>query len=314
MSCFDLVQHLDGAPTKRHDKSRSSIGNLWSEVIDSGKPMADTTSGRCLQEFGIDPLMFGALFKTIGMMGRPYFLIMLLLPLLITAAAFGVFFVIIGYLLSATAFVSIGWLDVMLDWTAGLGTLVLAWFLFPALLPLVASVFLEQVAGRIEQREYGLEEPPSLPVSQEVVAGAKFAGFSLFLNLIMLPLYLVPVLMPVIYYALNSYLLGREFFESVAGRHMGRKAANALRREHRLLVLFSGLIITLCANLPLATLIAPMIGIAVAVHLVQSLVSAKDKSSPLTVSPSSPDREEAHHGTAVTQTHRNEFETDNGRR
>jgi uncharacterized protein involved in cysteine biosynthesis len=215
--------------------------------------------------------MLAALLKTLRTIGRPYFLTMLLLPILVTAAAFGVFFATIGYLLSATAFVSTGWLDMILDWTAGLGTLILAWFLFPALLPLVASIFLEQIAGRIELREYGIEAPPSLPVSQEVVAGAKFAGLSLFLNLIVLPLYLIAPLIPVIYYGLNSYLLGREFFESVAGRHMGRKAANTLRREHQLLVLFSGLMIALCATLPLATLIAPFIGIAVTVHLVQAL-------------------------------------------
>lgn len=220
--------------------------------------------------------MFAALLKTFRTIGRPYFLVMLLLPLLVTAAAFGAFFMTIGYLLSATAFVSTGWLDTILDWTAGLGSLVLAWFLFPALLPLVASIFMEQIAGRIELREYGIEDPSSLPVSQEVVAGAKFAGLSLFLNLIILPLYLIPVLIPVVYYGLNSYLLGREFFESVAGRHMGRKAANALRREHRLLVLFSGLMIALCATFPLATLIAPFIGVAVTVHLVQALTSTEE--------------------------------------
>lgn len=215
--------------------------------------------------------MLAALLKTFRTMGRSYFLTMLLLPLLVTAAVFGVFFVAIGYLLSATAFVSTGWLDVILDWTAGLGTVVLAWILFPTLLPLVASIFLEQIAGRIERQEYGLEDPPSLPVSQEMVAGAKFAGISLSLNLASLPLYFIPPLIPVVYYGLNSYLLGREFFESVAGRHIGRKAANALRREHRLLVLFSGLMIALCATIPLATLIAPFVGVAVAVHLVQAL-------------------------------------------
>lgn len=235
--------------------------------------------------------MFTALLKTFRTLSRPYFLTMLLLPLLVTAAAFGVLFVTIGYLLNATAFVSAGWLDMILDWTAGLGTLILAWFLFPALLPLVASFFLEQIAGRIELREYGIEDKPPLPVSQEVVAGAKFAGFSLLLNLIILPLYLIPVLIPVIYYGLNSYLLGREFFESVAGRHIGRKAANTLRREHRLLVLFSGLMIAFCATLPLAILIAPFIGVAITVHLVQALTRTEEQPAPSTVSLSSPARE-----------------------
>ncbi len=223
--------------------------------------------------------MFAVLLKTFKTISRSYFLTMLLLTLLVTAAVFGAFFLIVGYLLNATAFVSTGWLDTVFDWTAGLGALFLAWFLFPALLPMVASIFLEQIAGRIEQREYGLEDPPSLPVSQEVIAGVKFAGFSLLLNLVSLPFYLIPPLIPVIYYGLNSYLLGREFFESVAGRSMGRKAAKDLRRQHRLAVLFSGLMIALCATIPFATLIAPFIGVAVMVHLVQTLKNTMEYSS-----------------------------------
>lgn len=222
--------------------------------------------------------MLSALLKTFRTIGQPYFLSMLLLSLVATAVAFGALFVTVGYVLSATAFVATGWLDVILDWTAGLGTGILAWFLFPVLLPLVASLFLEQAAGRIERREYGLDAPPALPFWPEVLEGLKFAGRALSLNLMALPLYLVPVLFPFIYYALNSYLLGREFFETVAGRHTGRHTAKALRREQRLQVLLSGLIIALCATLPFVALFAPFIGVAVAVHLFQAMIKKTKKS------------------------------------
>ena len=221
--------------------------------------------------------MLAALFKTFRTIGRPYFWNMLVLSLLVTAVAFGVLFLTVGYILSNTAFVSTGWLDTILDWTAGLGTGVLAWFLFPVLLPLVASLFLEQIAGRIERREYDLEPLPSLPFWPEVLAGLKFTGVSLLLNLIALPLYLVPVLFPFVYYTLNSYLLGREFFETVAGRHVGRREASILRREHRLQVQLTGLIIAVCATLPLVALFAPFIGVAVSVHLFQAITRARAK-------------------------------------
>ncbi len=242
--------------------------------------MGDISRKFCsLKSSELTKSMFAALFKTFGTIGQPYFLTMLLLPIVVTAIAFGVFFLAVGYALTATALVSTGWLDTVIDWVAGLGTLVLAWFLFPALLPLVASIFQEQMAGRIETQEYGLQEPSALPVSQEVVAGAKFAGYSLFLNVIILPLYLIPPLIPVIYYGLNSYLLGREFFESVAGRRIGRQQAMALRRANRLPVLCAGLMTALSATLPLATLIAPFIGIVVTVHLVQALMPEQDDGS-----------------------------------
>ncbi|MGI9450921.1 MAG: EI24 domain-containing protein [Geminicoccaceae bacterium] len=215
--------------------------------------------------------MFAALLKALRTLAQPYFLNMLLLSLAVTVVAFGILFLIVGYLLSATDFVSIGWLEVILDWTAGLGTGVVAWFLFPALLPLVASLFLEQIAGRIERREYGIANPPSLAFWPEVLAGLKFAGLSLILNLIVLPLYLIPVLFPFVYYSLNSYLLGREFFETVAGRHIGRKAADALRRQHRTPVLLTGVIIALCATLPVAGLFAPFASVGMMVHLYQAM-------------------------------------------
>ncbi len=215
--------------------------------------------------------MLAALRKTFRTLSQAYFLNMLLLSLVATAAAFGALFVTVGYLLSATEFVATGWLEVILDWTAGLGTGLLAWFLFPALVPLVASLFLEQVSGRIEQREYGLPPPPPRPFLPEVLAGLRFAGLALLLNLIALPLYLIPVLFPFVYYAMNSYLLGREFFETVAGRHVGRTAANALRRQRPLPVQLAGLIIALCATLPIAGLFAPFIGVAMMVHLYQAM-------------------------------------------
>ena len=81
--------------------------------------------------------MLAALLKTFRTLVRPYFLGMLLLSLSATALAFGILFLIIMYVLSATAFVSTGWLDLVLDWTAGFGAGVLAWFLFPVLLPLL---------------------------------------------------------------------------------------------------------------------------------------------------------------------------------
>jgi CysZ protein len=217
--------------------------------------------------------MVAVLLKTLRTIGKPYFWTMLLLSLVVTAVTFGLLFVAVGYLLGATAFVSIGWLDTILDWTTGLGTGILAWFLFPALLPLVASLFLEQIAGRIERREYDLAPPPSLPFLPEAIGGLKFAGLSLSLNLLALPFYLIPVLFPFIYYGLNSYLLGRDFFETVAGRHMGRKAAHRLRREHRLSVLLSGLIMAVAATLPFVALFAPFFGVALSVHLVRSVMT-----------------------------------------
>ncbi len=199
---------------------------------------------------------------------------MLLLSLGATALGYAIFFFGLKFVLENTVFVSIGWLEFVLDWLAGIGTGILAWFLFPAILPLIASLFLEQIASRIEKREYGIENVPSLPFWGEVMSGLSFAAIALGLNLIVLPFYLFPLLFPFIYYPLNAFLLGREFFETCAARHVGRREAREIRKSFRFSVLLAGGMLVALANIPGVNLFAPFIGVAIMVHLYQRMRSA----------------------------------------
>lgn len=212
-----------------------------------------------------------ALAKTLRTLSSAYFLKMLLLSLAATGVGYAIFFYGIVWILSETAFVSIGWLDWVLDWFAGIGTGVLVWFLFPAILPLIAAMFLEQIADRIEMREYHITNPPSLPFWGEVASGLSFAAFSLFVNLLLLPFYLFPLLFPFLYYPVNAYLLGREFFETCSARHVGRKEARELRKSYRLSVLLAGGLLVATVNTPVLNLFAPFIGVALMVHLYQKI-------------------------------------------
>ncbi len=214
-------------------------------------------------------MLIAALTRTIGSVFKGYFIRMLLLSLAATAVGYVIFFYGITTLLSETAFVTIGWLDWVLDWVAGIGIGILAWFLFPAILPLIAYIFLEQIAGRIEKHEYGIAKPPTLPFFEGVWQGLSFAALSIFINLILLPFYLFPLLFPILYYPVNAYLLGREIFETCAARHVGRREAKALRQEIRTSAMLAGGLIVIITNTPLANLFAPFLGVAIMVHLYQ---------------------------------------------
>ncbi len=211
-----------------------------------------------------------AFLKTLRTAFKAYFIRMLLLSLGITAIGYAVFFYGVTWILGATSFISIGWLEWILDWLAGIGTGIIAWFLFPAILPLIASMFMEVIAGQIEKQEYDMAKPPSLPFWPEVWNGLAFAGWSLLLNVLVLPFYLFAPLIPFIYYSLNAYLLGREFFEIVAGRHIGRREAKLMRQtSYRFHVFMAGLVIAVSVNIPIINLFAPFIGVAIMVHLYQ---------------------------------------------
>ena len=98
----------------------------------------------------------------------------------------------------------------------------------------------------------------------------RFTLWALFLNMLILPFYLLGIGF-VVSIALNSYLLGREFFESAAGYHMGKPEAERLGRENRAAVYGGGLVITLMTLVPVVNLFVPIVAIVWMVHVYHGL-------------------------------------------
>jgi len=65
----------------------------------------------------------------------------------------------------------------------------------------------------------------------------------------------------------NGFLLGREYFELAALRHVSRNAADALRQRNAARIFGSGLIISVLTAVPFADFFAPLFGAALMVHL-----------------------------------------------
>ena len=174
-------------------------------------------------------------------------------------------------LLTHTQFFTTGWLETLSDSIGTALAVVVAWFLFPVLLPLVSGLFVERVAGRIEQRDYQRHgRDPALLTY--LIDDAGFALKALLLNLLCLPLYLIPLVNIAIYYLLNSHLLGREYMIMALRRHVSREEARQTLSKHRTTVWLAGLVIALLSTLPVCNIIAPFLAIALATHLTQSLL------------------------------------------
>jgi CysZ protein len=90
------------------------------------------------------------------------------------------------------------------------------------------------------------------------------------LNLLVLPLYLLPVANALIFYALNGYLLGREYFEMVAPRRLEQGPRRELWRRRRLGFFLAGVAFAFFSTLPLVNLLAPVVAAAAMTHLVES--------------------------------------------
>jgi uncharacterized protein involved in cysteine biosynthesis len=172
------------------------------------------------------------------------------------------------------------WMGGAFDWLAGLafvGTLLVATFLlFPAVVMIVVGLFLDQVAEVVEQRHYPeLGEPRKQPLLETLGSTVKFAAIVVLLNVLVLPVYLVLLLIPganlLLYYLLNGYLIGREFFELAAFRRMEPGEAHRLRKSYRGKVMMAGVMLTFLMTIPVVNLLAPVLGAAFMVHVTQDL-------------------------------------------
>jgi CysZ protein len=164
------------------------------------------------------------------------------------------------------------WIEATIQWLGGLALVVGSIFLIPPVTSLMAGLYLDDIAGEVERTNYPADPPgKELPTMQAVGAGLKFFVVVLVVNLIALFLLLVPGVNLIAFYAGNGYLLGREYFEMVAMRHLEPEAARALRKANMGTVTLSGLIIAGVASVPILNLLTPLFATAFMVRIYKGL-------------------------------------------
>lgn len=151
---------------------------------------------------------------------------------------------------------------------AGLGIVVGAVFLMPAITALVAGVFVDDVAAVVEREHYPAEPPGvALPFWTGVVQGGKTAALSLLVYLIALPLLLFGGLGVLVFFFANAWLLGREYFQLAAMRFRSIEDAREMRRRNAGIVFLAGLAIAAFVSIPVVNLATPLFGMALMVHM-----------------------------------------------
>ena len=218
--------------------------------------------------------MFAALSKTLAQLPTPPFQRVLLISLAGSLATALVLWFAIDIALVNTSFFSIGWLESVVDTLGGVAAVVLLVLLFPAFVGIFASFMVETVCRAVEARYYPhLPEAREQSVIEAVLTGLRFGVVLIVANLIVLPLYLIPLVNIFVYWLLNGYLLGREYFELVAFRRLDPAQTKALRRRNRLQMFAGGLVLAALAIIPVVNLFLPLIGTALLLHIFEALRS-----------------------------------------
>ena len=219
--------------------------------------------------------MIKAFFSAVGQLPDPLFRSVILKTFLWSVAmSVGLFFAAswgIGFI-QATG---IGWLDGTFQFLGGAAAFVIAILLFPGLAAIVVGFYLEAIARAVEARHYpNLPEPRNQPVREIVTAAVRIGALSVVLNLVFLPVYVALSFLPplnfFVFYALNGYLLGREYFELAALRRMDDPSARRMRRDHGIRVFVAGVVITFLLSIPFVNWFMPVVAAAFIVHVFEA--------------------------------------------
>lgn len=190
------------------------------------------------------------------------------LSILTAIVVFVALWVGIGVLITQTALFEIVWLETIIDVLGGVATLALTWFMFPAALSAVVGLFLEHVVARVEAVNYPqLAKAREPSVWEMTKTGARFLGLMVALNLGILLFLFAPPLFPFVFYGVNGYLLGREYYEMVALRRLSPEQASALRKANAGRLFVAGVLIALALTIPVLNLIIPVVAVAAITHL-----------------------------------------------
>ena len=222
-------------------------------------------------------MILRSFFMTLGQLGDPRFRKVLFLGIGLGFALLVAFFAALMWLLNAMLgpeatlpFIGeVTWLNDLVSWTALISMIILSVFLMVPVASAITSLFLDDVADAVENRHYRhLPKAERVPLGDAVIDTFSFLGVLILANLFALILYVFfPPFAVFIFWGLNGFLLGREYFTLAAMRREGRDRAKDLRKRHLGKIWIAGTLMAMPLSLPLVNLVIPILGAATFTHL-----------------------------------------------
>ncbi|SFU19862.1 EI24 domain-containing protein [Sedimentitalea nanhaiensis] len=213
----------------------------------------------------------------LGQIGDPRFRRVLFLGVFLTIAlliaASAGFVALIGWMIGDDATLpllgQVTWLNDLVSWTSVGVMMLLSIFLMVPVASAITSMFLDEVAQAVEDKHYpNLPSVPGVPFGDALRDTVNFLGVLIGANLLALILYVIfSPLAPFIFWALNGFLLGREYFTLAAMRRIGRDGAKRLRARNMGTIWLAGTLMAIPLSVPLVNLLIPILGAATFTHI-----------------------------------------------
>ncbi|EDZ44257.1 MAG: EI24 domain-containing protein [Planktotalea sp.] len=222
-------------------------------------------------------MIFSSFFKAVGQMGDPRFRRVLFLGVILTIALLAGFYALFLTLMNEAVDGSlvlpvigeVTWIGDLLGWGSLFLMLFLSIFLMVPVASAITSLFLDEVASAVEAKHYPtLPSVTPTPFYESLRDTLNFLGILIGANLVAFLIYaILPFAAIFIFWGLNGFLLGREYFQIAAMRRLGRAGAKQARKENFGLIWLAGCLMALPLTVPLLNLFIPILGAATFTHL-----------------------------------------------
>lgn len=226
-------------------------------------------------------MIFTAFFRALGQLGdrrfRRVVFLGVLLALALLFGTYALFLQLIWWLspdqINLPVIGPVTGMHTLLGWTSVLFMIGLSVFLMVPVASAFTGIFLEDVADAVEDRHYP-QLPPATPLSlgEGLRQSVNFLGLVVAVNLGALFLY--PFLgpgIPILFWAMNGFLLGREYFSLVALRRLPPAEVKAMRRRNRWALWAAGTLMAAPLTVPILNLMIPVLGVATFTHIYHQL-------------------------------------------
>jgi CysZ protein len=227
-------------------------------------------------------LMISAFFKAIDDLSDPRLRAYLWQTVLLSlATAVGLWMGLTWLLFNTELIGELPWvggiIETAIDYLGVVAAFVLMLILLPAFMGLFASFYIEAICRAVEERHYPDIAPPrEQTIVEGVKIGAKFGILLIALNILLLLFIFIPPVYFIAGWAINGFLLGREYLEMVGFRRMDQNELVAFRKSKSGTIYLAGLAIAVVATIPVVNLLLPFFGTSMMLHVFERIRPRND--------------------------------------
>jgi uncharacterized protein involved in cysteine biosynthesis len=228
-------------------------------------------------------VIFAAFFRALGQLGdrrfRRVVFLGALLALALLFAVYAGFLQLVWWLapesMDLPVIGPVTGVETLLGWASLVFMIVLSVFLMVPVASAFTGLFLEDVVDAVEDRHYpGLPPATAQGWTEAMLQSVNFLGLVIAVNAVAFVVYLFAgPAAPLVFWSVNGFLLGREYFTMVAQRRMAKAEVALMRRRNRGRLWLAGTLMAAPLSIPVVNLLVPVLGVATFVHIFHRLAA-----------------------------------------